>query len=191
MSVGILVLAAGRSTRFGADKRLAKLPGGRRVIDTLLDNVRASGLTFTVCLGVNDNHIADQLQKENVHCIQCGRADEGMGGTLAEASSHIPDWDGVIVALADMPWIAPGTYLEVAAQLSARKICVPTRENRRGHPVGFGRDFYLELQSLGGETGARHLLKKYTKHVVELPVDDAAIHRDIDFPSDLKEIPVT
>jgi CTP:molybdopterin cytidylyltransferase MocA len=42
MNVGIFILAAGGSTRFGTDKRLAKLPEGRRVIDTLLDNVRAS-----------------------------------------------------------------------------------------------------------------------------------------------------
>jgi molybdenum cofactor cytidylyltransferase len=109
------------------------------VIDTLLYNVRASGLKFTVYLGVNDNHIADQLREENVHCIQCGRADEGMGGTLAEASGHIPGWDGVMVALAGMPWIAPDTYLKVAAQLSSKRICVPSREGHRGHPVGFGR----------------------------------------------------
>lgn len=191
MNVGILVLAAGRATRFGADKRLAKLPGGRRVIDTLLDNLRATGLEFTVCLGVNDNHIADPLQKENVDCIQCSRADEGMGGTLAEASGFIPGWDGVIVALADMPWIAPDTYLQVAARLSEKRICVPVREGRRGHPVGFGSDFLVELQSLGGDTGARHLLKRYAKQVVELPVNDVAIHRDIDRPSDLKEFLVT
>jgi len=187
VSVGIFVLAAGRSTRFGADKRLAKLAGGRRVIETLLDNVRATGLEFTVCLGVNDNHIADQLREENVQFIQCSRADEGMGGTLAEASGYIPGWDGVIVALADMPWIAPDTYLEVATRLSSNIICVPSREGHRGHPVGFGSDFYLELQSLGGDTGARLLLKKYAKQVVELPVNDPAIHWDIDFPSDLKE----
>ena len=158
MSLGILVLAAGRSTRFGSDKRLAELPGGRRVIDTLLDNVRASGLPFTVCLGMNDHHIADQLRAKSTHCIQCGRAGEGMGGTLAEASSHIPGWDGVLIALADMPWIAPDTYLQVAAQLSAQRICVPTREGRRGHPVGFGSDFFSELQSLEGDTGARQLV---------------------------------
>ena len=191
MKLGILVLAAGRSTRFGSDKRLAKLPGGRRVIDTLLDNVRASGLTFTVCLGVNDDHIAEQLRAENVHCIQCSRSGEGMGGTLAEASSHIPGWDGVLVTLADMPWIAPDTYLKVGAQLSPQRICVPTRESRRGHPVGFGSDFFSELQSLGGEAGARQLLKRYTNQVVELPVNDAAIHRDIDFPSDLNDILVS
>ena len=181
MSVGVLVLAAGRSTRFGADKRLAELPGGRRVIDTLLDNVRATGLKFTVCLGLNDNHIADQLRQENVYCIQCSRADEGMGGTLAEASGHIAGWDGVIVALADMPWIAPDTYLAVATRLSPKTICVPVREGRRGHPVGFGSDFYTALQSLGGDTGARRLLTRYAKQVVELPVNDDAIHRDIDF----------
>lgn len=191
MTVGILVLAAGRSSRFGADKRLAELPGGRRVIDTLLDNVRASGLKFTVCLGVKDNHIADRLREDNVPCIQCSRAEEGMGGTLAEASSHIQGWDGVIVALADMPWIAPDTYLEVASRLSATTICVPSRERRRGHPVGFGSDFYSELQSLGGDTGARHLLSRYASQVVELPVNDAAIHRDIDLPSDIQDIPVT
>ena len=187
MNVGILVLAAGRATRFGADKRLAILPGGRRVLDCLLDNVRASGLSALVCLGENDGHIVNQLRRENIDCIQCARAAEGMGGTLAEASAHIPEWDGVLVALADMPWIAPTTYLAVAAQLSSANICVPTRDGRRGHPVGFGSEFYSAMRTLGGDTGARHLLKKYARHVVELPVNDAAIHRDIDFPSDLEQ----
>ena len=186
MNVGILILAAGRSTRFGTDKRLATLPEGRCVLDTMLGKVRASGLEFTVCLGVNDNHIADQLRQENVHCIQCGRADEGMGGTLAEASGHIPGWDGVIVALGDMPWIASDTYMKVAARLSPEIICVPSREGLRGHPVGFGSDFYSQLQSLGGDTGAKQLLKRFAKQVVELRINDAAIHRDIDTPADLK-----
>lgn len=188
MNVGILILAAGRSTRFGTDKRLATLPEGSRVLDAMLGNVRASGLNFTVCLGVHDKHIADQLLQENVHCIQCRRADEGMGGTLAEASGHIPGWDGVIVALGDMPWITSDTYQEVAARLSPKIICVPSREGRRGHPVGFGSDFYSQLQCLGGDTGARHLLQRFAKQVVELPVNDAAIHRDIDTPADLRAI---
>ena len=54
--------------------------------------------------------------------------------------------------------------------------------------MGFGSDFFSELLSLGGETGARQLLNRHTKHIVELPVNDPAIHRDIDFPSDLEQI---
>jgi len=152
--------------------------------------VRASGLPFLVCLGVNDSHITDQLRAENVSCIQCSRAHEGMGGTLAEASDHIPGWDGAIIALADMPWVAPDTYLKVAAKLSAESICVPTHAGQRGHPVGFGSDFYSELRSISGDVGARHLFKMYTEQVIELPVRDAAIHRDIDFPSDLRKRPL-
>ena len=52
MTAGILVLAAGRSVRFGADKRLATLPDGQCVIEATLANVRASdngnGGNFTV-----------------------------------------------------------------------------------------------------------------------------------------------
>ncbi|MCB1848674.1 MAG: nucleotidyltransferase family protein [Halieaceae bacterium] len=186
MTVGILILAAGRATRFGADKRLARLAGGRSVIQAMLDQVRASGLPCLVCLGVNDTDLADRLGAESVRCIHCSRAAEGMGGTLAEGIGHIPGWDGAIIALADMPWVSPATYLKVAARLSTTDICVPVHGGRRGHPVGFGSDFYPELKSLGGETGARHLLSKYARQVIVLPVDDVAIHRDIDVPADLQ-----
>ena len=39
MTAGVLVLAAGRARRFGSDKRLARLPDGRRSIDALLDRL--------------------------------------------------------------------------------------------------------------------------------------------------------
>lgn len=186
MNVGILILAAGRATRFGADKRLARLAGERSVIQVMLDQVRASGLPCLVCVGVTDTELADQLRAEGVRCIHCSRAGEGMGGTLAEGSGHIPGWEGVIIALADMPWVSPATYLKVASRLSTADICVPVHGGRRGHPVGFGSDFYPDLGSMGGETGARRLLRQYARQVIALPVDDAAIHRDIDVPADLQ-----
>ena len=110
-----------------------------------------------------------------------------LGGTLAEGVGHISGWDGVLLALADMPWIKPDTYQLVAAQLPPGKICVPVHKGRYGHPVGFSSDFYMELASLGGDTGARRLLQRFAERVVKLPLNDAAIHKDIDTPSDLEE----
>ena len=186
MNVGILILAAGRATRFGVDKRLARLEGGRSVILATLDQVRASGLPCLVCVGLNDTELADQLRAEGVRCLHCSRAAEGMGGTLAEGIGHIPGWEAAIIALADMPWVSPATYLKVASRLSTADICVPVHGGRRGHPVGFGSDFFPDLRSMGGESGARQLLSKYARQVIALPVDDAAIHRDIDVPADLQ-----
>ncbi len=185
MTVGVLVLAAGRSVRFGTDKRLASLPDGRCVIEATFANIRDSGLPFLVCVGEGDDELFCRLKEQDIPCQRCSRAGEGMGSTLAEGVSYIPAWNGVLVALADMPWIASTTYTMVAEQLSAGSIVVPLYHNKRGHPVGFGRDFYTELATLEGDTGARRLLGEHAEHVIELRLADAAIHRDVDVLADL------
>ncbi len=185
MTIGILVLAAGRSLRFGADKRLVTLPDSQRVIDATLANVRASQLPLLVCVGAGDVEVIRSLEEQGISYKCCSRAGEGMGGTLAEGACFISGWRGVLVALADMPWIAPTTYLAVAERLSAGSIVVPVCDGQRGHPVGFGCEFYADLSALGGDTGARQLLAMHAGSVTELAVTDPAIYRDIDVPADM------
>jgi len=188
VNVGILLLAAGKAERFGADKRQALLPDGRTVLETTLANARASGLPLLVCVGEGDDALARHLHRSDIPCRRCSRAAEGMGGTLAEGVCHLPGWEGVLVALADMPWIAPASFLAVAEMVAKDCIVVPLCDGRRGHPVGFGRDFFSGLAALGGDAGARRLLDAHPDRVRELPLADAGIHRDVDFPSDLGSV---
>ena len=185
MTVGILVLAAGRARRFGSDKRAALLPDGRRIIDALLEQISESGLPVLLCLDESDKELAFEMDGRNIPYHLCYRAGEGMGATLAEGMAHIPSWDGLLVALADMPWVRPSTYTTIASQLNPECICVPLHNGRRGHPVGFGKRFFRELGELGGDSGARDLLTKHKGKVREVSLCDSAIHRDIDLPGDL------
>lgn len=171
--------------RFGADKRLARLPDGRRVLDAALAAIVESGLPMLVCVASGDDALAEALHQRDIACLRCARAGEGMGSTLAEGIGAVPDWSGVLVALADMPWIAPATYRSIAQQLSEQRIVVPVFDGKRGHPVGFGREFYTDLSSLAGNTGARDLLARYSAKVTELSLVDAGILRDIDVSDDL------
>jgi len=188
VNVCVLVLAAGRARRFGSDKRVAMLPGRRRVIDTLLEQIDRSGLPHLVCLDSDDDALASELQQRRIPVHRCARAREGMGGTLAEGIGQLEVYDGALVSLADMPWIDSSTYQAVAARLTPANICVPTWQDKPGHPVGFGAAYFAELAALGGDTGARGLLEKYASAVCEVAVEDAAIHRDIDVPSDLRRV---
>ena len=188
MTVGVLVLAAGRSRRFGSDKRQALLPDGRRVIDALLGQLNKSGLPVFLCLDENDDDLAFEMDERNIPYHRCHRAGEGMGGTLAEGMAHIPSWDGMLITLADMPWVRPSTYTKIASQLTAENICVPSHNGSHGHPVGFGKRFFRELAELGGDSGARDLLIKYRDNIRKISLDDPAIHRDIDIPEDLSFI---
>ena len=186
MNVGIIALAAGKARRFGSDKRVARLPDGKYCIAAFLEQIEASGLPVLVCLAPGDEALGSMLDDRGCrHCI-CSRAAEGMGGTLAQGITQAGDWDGVLIALADMPWIAPETYRTVARHLDPQSICVPEYRGRRGHPVGFGSDFYEQIAALGGDTGARELLTAYAGIIRPIPVADPAIRRDIDVPEDLR-----
>ncbi len=185
MTIGVIVLAAGLATRFGSDKRVAHLADGRRMINATVTNARDSGLPLLVCLRTHDHQLAAELVAPGITCLQCHRADEGMGATLAEGIRHTEKWDGALIALADMPWIKPDSYERVAAALTRNVIVQPHYGDKAGHPVGFGADFFPALTKLSGDAGGRQLLHAHAQRVQPLQVDDPAIRRDVDRPDDL------
>jgi len=99
-TVGVLLLAAGRSARFGSDKRLAALPTGATMLDTCIAHIRQSGLPLLVCLRSADAVLQQTLAAGGVTSLLCQNAHRGMGSTLAEGIAQLPsDWEGVVVAL--------------------------------------------------------------------------------------------
>ena len=108
------------------------------------------------------------------------QADNGMGFSLAAASKACCDADAIMVFLADMPAIRPQTMQAVYDALDVQRISVPVCQGRRGHPVGFGRDFFSELQQLRADKGAKSLLSAYHQDVSEVVVHDSGVLLDID-----------
>ena len=186
MTVGILLLAAGSSRRFGSDKRRATLKDGRTLLETCIDTIRSSELPCLVCLGGGDAALAGELRGRGVAVAQCPGASGGMGRTLAEGVRQCPgDWEGVLIALADMPWIKASSYREIARRLAPDTIVVPYCAGARGNPVGFGRRFFGLLQQQQGDSGARELIARFPAAVRRLELDDPGIRRDVDTPAAL------
>jgi len=119
-------------------------------------------------------------------------ADEGMGSSLRLAAQALPpDTEAVAVGLADMPRVAPATIaalVEAWRPLGAAGIVAPVFEGRRGHPVVFGSGHIAALRALGGDRGARDLLREHAADLVRLAVSDRGVIFDLDFPGDLKEL---
>ncbi len=112
-------------------------------------------------------------------------AEHGMGQSLAVGVQHIerttPQAIGCVVALADMPFIAPTTLAAVTGAIRAgHVVAAPTYEGRRGHPVGFARALFKLLTTLKGDQGARAVLEQHAVHLIE--VDDPGVEHDIDLP---------
>ena len=185
VTVGILLLAGGSSRRFGADKRFAKLATGLGLLETTLGRIQTAGLPLLVCLRSDDVDLAASLGERGVDCHCCPNSGRGMGSTLADGISAAPPWTGVLVALADMAWVRAETYNHVADMTIPDAICVPIYQQRRGHPVGFGREFFGSLARISGDKGARQVILDNPDNTIEVAVDDPAIHRDVDTPEAL------
>lgn len=188
-SAGIVLLAAGRSRRFGADKRRSRLPDGRRLLDASLRNALASGLPVVLCLAERDRDDPPATVPAPTLIHFAERADRGMGASLASASAVIPPWHALLVALADMPAIAPASYRSIAAHVAEDRIVVPTHGGRTGHPVAFGSGFFPALRQLDGDQGGRAIVQANSTAVLRLALPDPGILHDVDTPEDLGRAP--
>jgi len=185
--VGIL-LAAGKGARFdpsGAeDKLMQKMPGGEAVAVVAARTLVSALPRVLAVVRPGAEALAVALRETGCQVIDCPTADQGMGASLVCALSQMRASAGWVIALADMPYMQASTIVAVADALRRDGgIAQPIHQGQRGNPVGFGRRHLPQLLALGGDQGARSLLKMHP--VVDVAVDDAGILQDIDTRSDL------
>ncbi|SDG76281.1 molybdenum cofactor cytidylyltransferase [Propionivibrio dicarboxylicus] len=185
MIVGIL-LAAGAGRRFGGDKLLAEVADGQCVAELSAARLAPAVDRMIAVVRPGDDALAKRLTQAGAEVRPCPTAHEGMGASLSFGVRQAPDADGWLIALADMPLVATDDIRRVADALRAgAAIALPVAGDRRGHPVGFSRQFLDELTALGGDAGARALLQRYAAAITPVPVADAGTWLDLDTADDL------
>ena len=192
--VGVL-LAAGIGQRFDPSGNRLKLlepaPAGAWAGEPLalaaLRNLLAAITEVIVVLrpaqDERQRRLHALLAAEGAQLALNPEADAGMGTSLACGVRVRADAAGWLIALADMPAIAPATVAAVRdALLRGHDAAAPRYRGQRGHPVGFVRACRDELLACTGEAGARSVFLRHPPHLVD--VDDPGCLLDIDSPAD-------
>lgn len=183
-----LVMAAGRSRRFGRDKRLERLPDGRTLLQTSLSLARRHFARTFVVIGAEDEPERLGLDA-SVEVIRAPAGEPGLGTNIGAAFRHLNSHSvgsvAAAVLLADLPWIKDSTLTTLLEVASESGIHRPVYHRRPGHPVLFGRRFWPALARLRGEAGARQLIRENPGAYKPVAVSDPGVLRDIDRPEDL------
>jgi molybdenum cofactor cytidylyltransferase len=181
-----ILLAAGKGTRFGSQKLLARLSDGRYVVEASATNLLAA-VGRVIAVTGRDDRLMRVLDDCGCQVVVNERAVEGMGTSIGAGVGASLAADGWIIALGDMPFIEPATIEKIKLALAeGAAVAVPTHEGKRGHPVGFARLYGDALCALEGDAGARAIIESNIALAQMIELSDAGIFADIDVVGDLK-----
>lgn len=183
-TVAGVVLAAGRSERFGdADKLLAD-HDGRPLVAHAIETLRESAVD-SVTVVVRSDRVREVAR-------ECGAATvDAPEGTGQSASVRTgvdavrADADAVLVALGDMPEVGVDTVNALVAAYCAgvADALAAGHYGRRGNPVLFDARFFDALTELDGDQGGRSVLLDADDPAI-VDTGDPGTRYDVDRPSD-------
>jgi molybdenum cofactor cytidylyltransferase len=183
--IACIVLAAGRGTRFGEPKAQAKLASGERFLDAVVRLATESGSHPVVVVaerGVDVPAPARVVVNPNSRSEQVASLRLGLAGLANDPAEAALVWP------VDHPFVHVVSVLALmdAFKRTRAPIVLPVHAGRRGHPVLFARTVWLELMTTT-TGGARTVVHAHDADVVEVPVPDEGVTRDIDTRSDMPQ----
>ena len=180
--VSALILAAGRASRMGVPKVL--LPAGRdytllsRVLHTALKSVDGQvtvvlGREVALCRAEIERFLEGYPQHQvRVTLIENPHYAQGLSTSLHLGVQEVLTLEpsaGVMVFLADQPAFRKTqarSLVQIFRERRADTLAVTAAENgEQRNPVIFSADLLPELLEVGGDKGAREVLKRYRERL--------------------------
>lgn len=189
---GIVILAAGGSSRLGSPKQLL-LWRGRTLIEHAVEEATAAKLyPVVVVTGANDENVSAALQDKDVTVVRNADWQQGMASGivtgLRAALALCGDLDAVIIAVCDQPFVSAALFQTLVQQRSiiGKGIVTCRYAGTVGTPVLFAATYFDALLSLQGADGAKGLLRMHDEDVASIPFAQGEV--DIDTDADYRNL---
>lgn len=186
MRVGVIILAAGASTRMGSPKQLLPYKGQPLISHAVQQAQAANVEQVFVVLGANAGSIAHALQpsKSVASILNNPRWQEGMGTSIRTGIEAAANFDAVIIALGDQPLVGPNILnrLIAAHQQTGKPIVAASYNGIAGVPALFSKELFPQLLELPPAAGCKGFINAHSSQTILIDCPEAAL--DIDTPGD-------
>ncbi len=167
MNIGIILLAAGSSSRMGKSKQLLLVKGEPLLTKTTRAAVESKADCVVVVLGSNFENHQTIIQDFAVDILCNDEWHKGMGNSLKKGLVHLQQLakqvDAAIVLVCDQPYLKNETInnLITKYQSSKSKIIASYYSGAAGVPVLFDASLFNEIFMLPDEQGAKKIIQQH------------------------------
>jgi len=190
--IGIIILAAGASTRLGQPKQLLPI-GGQPLLQRIINTaIEFNTDEVTLVLGAYSELILEKISTDLVQVVHNKKWKNGMGSSLSigvkTALQKNPQLAALIFLLSDQPFVDTSLLHQLSETFqSTNKAIVATMYNDAPSvPALFSATFFDELLQLNNHQGARQLIRKAGEQLQTIPFPKGQF--DIDTMEDFQSI---
>jgi len=191
-SCGIVILAAGASTRLGKPKQLLQYRGKTLLAHAINEAVNSNADAIVVILGKNADLFKKEIDERKVRVAINSSWEEGMASSLRLGLDTLlndkPYIDAVIFMVCDQPHVLSSILNEliVTQQKTTKQIVTCNYGDSIGPPALFHKKYFKDLMKLSGDTGARMIIQQNMNDMTTILFPEGEI--DIDTEEDYEKL---
>lgn len=183
-NIGVVLLAAGRSERFGSNKLLENI-GGERLFTKAVDAVKKLECSKTIVSGYEE--VFEYAKEQGFKCVLNDKPEEGISKSVILGLDTLRDKKAVIFAVSDQPGVTENTFrrlISAYAHGNRELAAMGSSKESIGNPCIFGKKYYSELFELTGDKGGKRVIMKHLDDLTIIPADESELI-DIDYRDDI------
>ena len=210
MKIAMIMLAAGNSRRFGANKLLYEIDGMpmyRHVLNQLIqvknrlerytDGVRCdrekkqtvantdslTDITCGIVVVTQYDAIAETVKEQGIQVLRNTHPERGISSSLRIGLNANLDADAVLFTVSDQPWLTGETIYELILAFlnSGKEMACISSQGKLGNPCIFRKKYYEELLALERDKGGKKVLMKHLEDTCIYETKSAREIEDIDY----------
>lgn len=194
--IGIIILAAGNSSRLGRPKQLVEY-NGALLLERAISVATSVGVHVSVVTGAYEEQIVQTLMgthivqqsKPSINFVRNANWQGGMGSSIAAGVTSLPSSvNASFILSCDQPHVDQALLYQMIARMDHKKcdIVACRYDGTFGIPALFRRSLFEELCQLDPAKGAKGLISAHLYSTELVDFENAAI--DIDTIDDLNNL---
>jgi molybdenum cofactor cytidylyltransferase len=189
---GIIILAAGNSSRLGQPKQLLAYKDTTLLQYIITEASILSEAAIFVVTGANHEVIEKEIDSSKIKIVFNPDWELGMSSSISAGLNKVlevyPEIQKCIFAVCDQPFVSHSIFENLIDEYrkTGKGITASSYAETLGTPVLFDKKYFEELLNLQGQEGAKKIINRFLDDTASIPFEKGNI--DIDTEEDYNKL---